>query len=235
MSSIFKGDSIYKSGGGSGGGYKDGGALVDADLIKVENNTLSTYANTSRDPINFYFDYKDGEIINSIIDVTTAINSTVNVYVLRNGLYYLLGNIGGNTLTANNSYKVNITGDSFSIEHVNGNLVPGYIVIGGYSVKLYKLSGNKYITGYLDGGSRKTWSNANNYVTSKGYYLPYQGDYKYTIDNGINIDLNYWYYNQTLEWSHNAGYACIIDQNNNISQTMPTSGTVTPFRAIVEL
>lgn len=33
-----------------GGGYKDGGQLIDADFIEVENNTISSYENVSRDP-----------------------------------------------------------------------------------------------------------------------------------------------------------------------------------------
>ena len=76
MSGIFKGDSIYKSGGG-GGGYKDGGQLVDGDFIEVKNNTVSTYDNTARDPINFYFEVKEGESINSVVELTTVVNSTV--------------------------------------------------------------------------------------------------------------------------------------------------------------
>lgn len=225
-------ETIYNYGGG-GGGYKDAGEIVDSSLMKVENNTLSNYNNSSRDPINFYFDYKGGEVINSIIEVTTSINSTVGVYVLKNGIYYLLGNIGGNTLVANNSYKITIVGNSFKIENVLGTLEPSYIDIGGNSVKLYKLNGNKYITGYLDG--KKNWTNARDYVFGLGYNLPDQTDYKYAIDNGINIGLNYWYYNQALEWISNPLYACSIDQTDTVMQTIPSSGTLAPFRAIVEL
>ena len=82
MSCIFKGDSIYKSGGG-GGGYKDGGELVDADFIEIENNNVYNYENINRDQVNFYFDYSDGEIFNSIIEFTTQVNSVVNVYVVN--------------------------------------------------------------------------------------------------------------------------------------------------------
>lgn len=120
MSGIFKGDSIYKSGSGGGGGYKDGGELVDADFIKVENNTISSYENVNRDPVNFYFDVKDGEVLNSVIELTTAVNATVNVYIIKNGFYYLLANVGGNTVNAGNDYKVNITGDSYDVEEESG-------------------------------------------------------------------------------------------------------------------
>ena len=116
--SIFKGDSIYKTGAG-GGGYKDGGALVDGDFIEVKNNTVSSYDNVSRDPVNFYFEVKDGEILNSVIELTTAVNATINVYVVKNGFYYLLGNVGGNTVNAGDDYKINIIGDSFSVEQIN--------------------------------------------------------------------------------------------------------------------
>jgi uncharacterized protein (TIGR02145 family) len=136
MSGIFKGDSIYKGGGG-GGGYKDGGQLVDGDFIKVENNTISSYDNVSRDPVNFYFEVKDGEILNSVVELTTAVNATINVYVVKNGFYYLLGNVGGNTVNAGDDYKVNITGDSYAVEQVttagNDPLLP---INGG----LYKVS-----------------------------------------------------------------------------------------------
>lgn len=140
MSGIFKGDSIYKSGGG-GGGFKDGGELVDGDFIKVENNTVSSYDNVSRDPVNFYFEVKDGEILNSVVELTTTVNATINVYVLKNGLYYLLGNVGGNTVNAGDDYKVNITGDSFSVEEVSGGLEPGAINIGGHVYGLTKING----------------------------------------------------------------------------------------------
>ena len=115
---IYNAPSIYKIGGG-GGGYIDGGELVDADYIEVLNNSVSSYENTSRDPVNFYFDIPEGEIINSVIQLTTQVNATVNVYVVRNGLYLLLGNTNGNTVTANEDYEITCTGNSFEIEQVN--------------------------------------------------------------------------------------------------------------------
>jgi hypothetical protein len=127
MSGIFKGDSIYKSGGGGGGGFKDGGQLVDGDFIKVENNTVSSYDNVSRDPVNFYFEVKDGEILNSVVELTTAVNATINVYYVKNGLYYLLGNVGGNTVNAGDDYKLNVVGNSFMLEVVTPTqAVPEY-------------------------------------------------------------------------------------------------------------
>lgn len=144
MSGIFKGDSIYKNGGG-GGGYKDGGELVDGDFIEVKNNTVSSYDNVSRDPINFYFEVKEGEILNSVVELTTAVNSTVYVYVIKNGIYYLLGNVGGDTVNAGEDYKVNITGDSYSIEQVSGGLIPAYLDFDGKNYALKKI-GDLYWT-----------------------------------------------------------------------------------------
>lgn len=139
MSSIFKGDSIYKSGGG-GGGYKDGGALVDADFIKVENNTVSTYENTSRSDINYYFEVAENEIINAVVQLTTTVNATVHVYIVQNGFFVPLGNVGGDTVNAGDEYNVNITGDSFVIEQVSsGGADPDAVYINGeiYGVKKY--------------------------------------------------------------------------------------------------
>lgn len=133
---IYNAPSIYKQGGG-GGGYKDGGALVDGDFIKVENNAVSTYYNETRNDINYYFEVKDGEVINAVIELTTDVNATVHVYIVQNELYIPLGNVGGDTVSAGEDYKVNITGDSFSIEQVsNLTTVPEYakILNGMYQV-----------------------------------------------------------------------------------------------------
>ena len=97
MSGIFKGDSIYKS-GGSGGGFKDGGQLTPAEYITVPNNVIAEYDNNAAE-INFIIE-DDGKPHNSIIQVSTTVNATVNVYELRNGFYYLLGVVGSNTINA---------------------------------------------------------------------------------------------------------------------------------------
>lgn len=146
--SIFKGNSIYKTGAG-GGGYKDGGQLIDGDFIKVDNNTVSSYDNESRDPVNFYFDYKDGEIFNSIIEFTTQVNSNVYVYVVKNGLYYLLGNVGGNSVNAGADYKINIIGNSYTVEQVTGGGVPKYDVLNGIITPIYQVKDNLFITADL--------------------------------------------------------------------------------------
>ena len=146
MSGIFKGDSIYKSGGG-GGGYKDGGQLVDGDFIKVENNTVSSYDNVSRDPVNFYFEVKDGEVLNSVVELTTAVNATINVYVVKNGFYYLLGNVGGNTVNAGDDYKLNVTGDSYALEEVTPSSgSPEIVDINGVLYPLVNINGLLWAT-----------------------------------------------------------------------------------------
>lgn len=154
--------SIYNIGGG-GGGYKDGGALVDGEFIKVENNTVSSYENVNRDPINLYFELNDGEILNSVVELTTSVNATVNVYAVNDGLFYLLGYIGGNTVNAGNDYKINIVGHSYSIEQVSGfNLVPEYAEINGTKYSVCKIQ--------------------NKLVISENYRGPFKGDTK--IFNG---------------------------------------------------
>lgn len=177
--SIFKGNSIYKTGAG-GGGYKDGGALVDGDFIEVKNNTVSSYDNVSRDPVNFYFEVKDGEILNSVVELTTAVNATINVYVVKDGLYYLLGNVGGNTVNAGDDYKINITGDSYSIEQVSSGPVPEYAEILGSLCKISKI------------GSR-LWTSSNfTGVISGVDYKNENGTYYYS---NISTDLKNFNYN----------------------------------------
>ena len=110
---------IYNYGGGSGGGYKDGGNITDADFMEVKNNALSYYSNISRVDLNFYIETKDGEIIDSVIELTTDVNATINVYVVKNDFVYLLGYIGGNTINAGDNYKVVIIGNSYNVEQVN--------------------------------------------------------------------------------------------------------------------
>lgn len=180
--SIFNGDSIYKSGGGSGGGYKDGGRIVDAELMKVENNAVSSYDNVSRDTINFYFEPAAGEILNSIIELTTAVNATVNIYVLRDGFYYLLGNVGGDTVTAGNEYKVNVTGDSFSIEEVSSAQSEIFIDVFGIITPVVKI-GNKY------------WTSENLYSVFGGLNIggPYQ----------MTSPAAWWYQNNPGTYGHN--------------------------------
>lgn len=134
---IYNAPSIYNQGGG-GGGYKDGGALVDGDFIKVENNTVSSYDNVSRDPVNFYIEVKDGEVLNSVVELTTAVNATINVYYLKNGFYYLLGNVGGNTVNAGDDYKINVVGNSFMLEVVTPSQAePEYADFKGNVIRVF--------------------------------------------------------------------------------------------------
>lgn len=178
MSGIFKGDSIYKSGGG-GGGYKDGGALVDGDFIKVENNTISSYDNVSRDPVNFYFEVKDGEVLNSVVELTTAVNATINVYVVKNGLYFLLGNVGGNTVNAGEDYKINVVGNSFMLEVVTpSQAVPEFVELGGVNYPII------YNNGLL-------WL-CSNYVDSNFQHHENNGTFYFSFQSIKNININGW-------------------------------------------
>lgn len=178
---IYNGPSIYNQGGGGGGGYSDGGSLVDADFIEVTNNSISTYDNTSRDPVNFYFEVSDGEMINSVIELTTAVNATINVYVVKNGLYYLLSNIGGNTVTAGDDYKVNITGDSYSVEQLSPPTNP-LLYVFGQLLPIVKI-GNKY------------WTAENMYSSFDGLVIGGPGQ---NTTPGA-----WWYQNDPITYGHN--------------------------------
>lgn len=181
---IYNGPSIYKFGGGSGGGYKDGGQLIDGDFIKVENNAISSYDNVSRDPVNFYLDLKDGEIANAVVELTTAVNSTINVYVIKDSFYYLLGNVGGNTVNAGDNYNVNIIGNSYAVEQVSAPPIPEYAVIDGNQYKIIKvgslywtckdLIGTSY-THAISGGH--SYYAPNKDININGWRLPNRSDY----------------------------------------------------------
>lgn len=180
--SIFNGDSIYNNGGGSGGGaYSDGGALVDGDLIQVTNNTISTYENTSRNEINYYFEVEENEVINAVIELTNQVNATINVYVLNNGIYTPLGNVGGNTVNAGEEYNVNITGDSFSISQV---AKPSTFYINAFGILTPAVKiGNKY------------WTSENLYSQFAG--LTVGGPYQITSPGA------WWYNNDSSTYGHN--------------------------------
>lgn len=154
MSGIFKGDSIYKSGGGAGG-YKDGGALVDATYIDVQNNVISTYTNDSRNVVNFVI-HADGNPVNTIVELTNDVNATINVYVYNDGVYIPLGNVGGNTVNAGEQYNINIVGNSFVIENVVGYTGDEYVLIDETLVKVFTIGSfiwTDYLTNYKPGNN----------------------------------------------------------------------------------
>lgn len=189
MSGIFKGDSIYKSGGG-GGGYKDGGALVDGDFIKVENNTVSTYTNETRNDINYYFEVKDGEVINAVIELTTDVNATVHVYIVQNGLYIPLGNIGGNTVNSGEEYNINVVGNSFTRELVtNSNSTPEYAQINDHLYSLMAYNNLLWLSSDLTGSNwdgfkyNDDYYYKANYITSGNWRLPTKSEFKNLFDN----------------------------------------------------
>ena len=171
---VFNGNSIYNDGGaGGGGGYNDGGQIVDADFMKIENNAVSTYDNINRNTLNFYLDPSEGEILNAVVELKTAVNSVVNVYVFKNGLYYLLGNIGGDTVAAGNEYKVIILGNSYEVENISS--IPD-------GPKFFKLN-NGFVTPltFICSYDSKKW-----YCTGNlGNYLNYNQQEKIVDNNPL--------------------------------------------------
>lgn len=171
-------ETIYNYGGG-GGGYKDGGQITDADFMEVKNNSLSYYDNASRGTLNFCIETKDGEITDALIELTTAVNATINVYVVKNGLYYILGHIGSNTINAGDDYKVTITGDSYAVEQVIGYDPEAKISIGQNMYGVAKVTGaglyimTENLNEDLSDTSRQTAYNGDASNRLNGYGLLY--------------------------------------------------------------
>jgi hypothetical protein len=140
MSGIFKGDSIYKSGGG-GGGYKDGGQLVDGDFIKVENNTISYYDNVSRNDVNFYFD--DDKNIDAIINFTTLTNTTLHIYKEQNGVLIPLNYEGINTAEPGKKYLIHVSLNLFRIEEITESTDDEYFNAGVFGFVPIKQIGTR--------------------------------------------------------------------------------------------
>lgn len=188
MSGIYNQPSIYKQGGGGSGGYSDGGALVDGDFIKVENNSISTYTNTSRSDINYYFEIQDGEVLNAVIELTNEYNATVHVYILQNGFYIPLGNVGGDTVNAGDDYKINIVGNSFMLEVVTPmQYVPEYADINGQKIKVVGF-GDYLIT--VDLGQWYTENEIIEFVSNSGgwdllTHSQWDGIYSYFGNNAL--------------------------------------------------
>lgn len=249
---IYNQPSIYKFGGGGGGGYNDGGQLVDGDFIKVENNTISSYDNVNRNPVNFYLDLKDGEIANAIVELTTAVNSTINVYVIKNGFYYLLGNVGGNTVTAGDDYKVNITGNSYSIEQVSAPPIPEYVNIDGNQYKVIKVGSVLWTCSDLKGTSFRNAESANVHyyepnpnIRINGWRLPkesdiinlnntynwsqlrsttgWYGDYNGNNESGFNAQAKGTYRTNHVEMKTYSSYMLYVNNNNNCSGAFMTT------------
>ena len=136
---IYSAPSIYKQGGG-GGGYSDGGELVDGDLIKVDNNTTSNYNNDSRNEINLYIEASQTEYLDSVVNVFTSLNCTVNVYIREGDLFTSLGYINTNVLTANKYYIIFIKGKTFDVEEVNDlTTEPNKALINNKFLKIVKI------------------------------------------------------------------------------------------------
>lgn len=137
-------ETIYKYGGG-GGGLKYGGALADADFIKIENNFIYDYTNLNRPELNFYVETDKDIAFVGALQIKTDVNTTVNVYKLKNGIYYLLGCVSSRDILANDSAKVFILGDSYEVQTLTETKAMKYFVLGSEIYELVKI-GNRYWT-----------------------------------------------------------------------------------------
>ena len=188
---IFKGDTIYNAGGGSEG-MKYGGALVDADFIKIDNGMVYDYHNIDRADVNFYMELKDNEIPDIVINVENDTAATIHVYTVNEGLFYPVGNVGGNTVSAGEQYAVTIFGSSYTVEQVNNstsdpefmavkvaNVIAPLINVADYDGKHWMstgvISGEEYWkwdrqSSIVNGNPscRYMWSDFRNYLTDRG-------------------------------------------------------------------
>lgn len=143
---IFNGNSIYNDGmsGGGGSGYNDGGDLTPADYIELENNSFYKLEGNDAADLNFVIDGESG-VLNSIVEISTNVDSTVNVYVRRNGLLYILSAID-NLIYLNKNYRLVISGDSYTLEEII-NVAPtiSKAEINGVYYDVFQF-GNKIIT-----------------------------------------------------------------------------------------
>lgn len=133
--------SIYNIGGGSGDtSYIDGGALVDADMMLLNNNTYYTYNAEGKSEINFYFE-SDDEILNSVVDLKTDSSTKIGVYIKNGDLLYTLGNIYSNNVNSG-SYRIQIIGRSYSIEEIiNDDGKASYLSLDGLLYPMVKIGG----------------------------------------------------------------------------------------------
>ena len=198
---INNGVSIYNFGGGGGGGYTPAGELVDGDFIRVENNSISTYENTTRSTINFYVELPQGETLNTIIELTNNYNGTVLFWVMDpdTGILTPIGNIGGNSVTSGEEYNIKATGDSYTVEQVtkpntneiavnlgDGKGIYVFIKIGNLYVGKTDIAFNIDGVGSKPAGS-KTWykriDTLNNHPTfENGVRIPSYSDIEYIIN-----------------------------------------------------
>lgn len=138
---ILNGDSIYNFGGG---GYNDGGNLTPSDYIEIENNSFYKLEGNNDADLNFVIDGESG-ILNSIVEISTNVDSTINVYVRRNGFLYILSSVD-NLIYTNKNYRLVISGDSYSLEEIV-NILPtiSKAEINGVYYDVFQF-GNKIIT-----------------------------------------------------------------------------------------
>lgn len=137
-------ETIYNYGSG-GGSLKYGGILDDSDYIEIENNKIYEYNNSNRPNLNFVLKTKDQTAFFGAIQINTDVNTNVYIYELKNGLYYLLGCIGTRSITAGDSAKIFILGDSYEVQTLTDTKGMKYFVLGNQIYELEKI-GNRYWT-----------------------------------------------------------------------------------------
>lgn len=174
-------ETIYNYGGG-GGGLKYGGALADADFIKIENNFIYDYTNLNRPELNFYVETDKDIAFVGALQIKTDVNTTVNVYKLKNGIYYLLGCVSSRDILANDSAKVFILGDSYEVETLSSLIEPKLFKFGLQTYEVVKIGDLFWTTSNAvnekeDFGIAAYWpiGRPSNQSTYPGYFYSFEG------------------------------------------------------------
>ena len=175
-------ETIYNYGGG-GGCLKYGGALADSDFIEIENNFIYDYTNLNRPELNFYVETDKDIAFVGALQIKTDVNTTVNVYKLKNGIYYLLGCVSSRDILANHSAKVFILGDSYEVETLSSLIEPKIFKFGSQEYEVIKIGDLFWTTSNsvnlgVDFGIESYWpiGKPSNQSTYPGYFYRFGGD-----------------------------------------------------------
>lgn len=136
MSCIFKGDSIYKSGGG--GGFKNAGEVItDGNVIDVENNSFITIDNYDQSAFTVNLITEEDELPYSVITVNNEIDSVIKVTV--NGDEIAINSGSSNNLVDGTQYQITVMGDAYTVT----GLVQQFDIPAAYKrVQYHLISGN---------------------------------------------------------------------------------------------
>ena len=211
-------ETIYNYGGG-GGGLKYGGALADENFIKIENNFIYDYTNLNRPELNFYVETDKDIAFVGALQIKTDVNTTVNVYKLKNGIYYLLGCVSSRDILANDSAKVFILGDSYEVETLSSLIEPKIFKFGSQEYEVIKIGDlfwttSNAVNDYDDFGLPSYWpiGKPSNQSTYPGFFYSFGGNDSYYQKAKEKL----YPFRIPLDSDYNKLIAAVNNQTNNI-------------------